>query len=88
MPVAGAKVYTVGGDTINSATWIAELDKAVPGAGALVSASGGDLPIASKLDDAALRRDFPGLLRIPVPQGIAETVAVFRGLLAEGRLVA
>ena len=87
-PVAGAKVYTIGGDTVTSVAFIAELEKVVPGAAALISASGGDLPIASKLDDAALRRDFPGLLRLPLPAGIAETAVVFRALKAEGRLVA
>ena len=63
------------------------LTQLVPGAAALITCSGGSLPIASKLDDAALRRDFPDLLRIPIPQGLSETVAVFRALQAEGRLV-
>lgn len=50
---------------------------------------GGDLPIASRREDAALRRDHPGLPHIPLVQGIAETVAVFadlhqRGLLGGG----
>jgi hypothetical protein len=58
----------------------------VPGAKALVTCSGGSLPIASHLDDAALRRDF-SVLRIPLSQGVAETVAVYRQLEAEGRLV-
>ena len=64
------------------------LDAALPGAAALVTCSGGSLPIASKIDDAALRADFPSVIRIPLADGIAEMVAVFKRLNEEGRLPA
>ncbi len=80
------RVYTVGGDVCDTRALIAIIDEQVPGAARLLSCSGGDLPIVARLDDAALRRDYPGLLRIPLRAGVAETVAVFRRLLAEGRL--
>ena len=60
--------------------------QAVPGAAALVSTSGPPLPIASRLDDAELRKDVPGLLRIPLAEGIAETAALYRALEAAGKL--
>ncbi len=84
--VEDAKVYTVGGDVLDARQFIATLEQVVPGAGRLVTCSGGDLPIAAHLDDASLRRDYPGLLRIPFIDGVRETVAVFRRLHAEGRL--
>ncbi|MGD0090962.1 MAG: SDR family oxidoreductase [Planctomycetota bacterium] len=76
-PAGGAQVYTVGGDIADTAAFIAQLDNVIPGARALITCSGGELPVASKLDDAALRRAYPGLLRIPLAQGIRETAEVF-----------
>ena len=85
--VAEAAVYTVGGDVVDTLGFIRALATVVPAAAQLVTCSGGDLPIASRLDDAALRRDYPGLPRIPLRQGIEETVAVFAGLQRQGLLV-
>ena len=87
-PAPGAVVYTVGGDTIDTKGFVALLEAALPGAAALITISGGDLPIASKLDDAALRAAFPGLLRIPLPAGIAATVAMYKEMAAKGALTA
>lgn len=85
-PVADAKVYTVGGDTIDTPRFIELLDAALPGAGKLITCSGGSLPIASQIDDAVLRADYPGLIRIPLATGIAETVALYKQLDANGQL--
>ena len=84
--VSDAQVYTVGGDVVDTPAFIAKLNAVVPGASRLITCSGGDLPIASKLDDAALRNDYPGLLRIPLEQGIKETADIFTGLEKQGRL--
>ena len=64
------------------------ISQELPGASALITITGGTIPIASKIDDAALRADVTGLVRIPLAAGIAETVQVFKRLHAEGRLVA
>lgn len=58
----------------------------LPGAAASIKITGGNIPIASKIDDAALRADVPGLMRIPLPEGIAQCVADFKRLHAEKRL--
>ncbi|MCY3023273.1 MAG: SDR family oxidoreductase [Planctomycetota bacterium] len=84
--VSGAHVYTVGGDVVDTPAFIRELDKVLPGAQGLITCSGGDLPVASRMDDAELRKAYPGLLRIPLTQGIRETVEVFERLNAEGKL--
>ncbi len=87
-PAAEAKVYTIGGDTVDTAGFVAALEGALPGASALITVSGGNIPIASRLDDAALRADFPGLLRIPLAAGLAATVAVYSAMHAKGTLTA
>ena len=84
--VHDAKVYTVGGDTVDTRTFLAELAKAVPAAADLITISGGDLPIASKIDDAALRADYPAIIRISLAAGIAETVKLYEGMKAAGTL--
>lgn len=58
----------------------------LPGSAAHITIKEGTIPIASQIDDAALRHDIPGLLRLPLEAGIAESVAVFTALKAEGRL--
>jgi len=85
--VKDAKVYTVGGDTVSTAEFVAELAKIVPEAAGLISVSGGDLPIASKIDDASLRHDYPAIMRLPLAAGIAESVAMFQEHKAKGTLV-
>ena len=62
------------------------VEKILPGAAKLITCSGGDLPVASKVDDALLRGAYPGLLRIPLAQGIRETVDVFTKMNAAGKL--
>ncbi len=84
--VEGAHVYTVGGDVVDMAGFVAMIERAVPGATKYIAISGGDLPITQRLDDAALRREFPGLLRIPLEQGVRETVEVFQRLAGQGKL--
>jgi nucleoside-diphosphate-sugar epimerase len=84
--VADGKVYTIGGDTVDTATFVAELDKILPGSAAGITVTGGSLPIASKLDDAALRADYPMLLRIPLADGIKETVEVYKVMAGKGTL--
>jgi nucleoside-diphosphate-sugar epimerase len=87
-PIGGAHVYTVGGDIVDTASFLEALEKVLPGSQRFVTASGGDLPITQRLDDAALRRDYPGLLRIPLQQGLVETVEVFSRLAKDGKLEA
>jgi len=84
----GARVYTVGGDTADTRDFIALAEAAIPGAAGRITCSGSPLPLVSKLDDAALRRDYPAVKRIPLPEGIAQTVAVYRRMLEAGSLKA
>ena len=85
---AEGKVYTIGGDTVDTKGFVAALETVLPGAQALITVTGGNIPIASRLDDASLRADFPGLLRIPLAAGLAATVEVYKAMHAKGTLTA
>ena len=87
-PAAAGKVYTIGGDTVDTRTFVDTLETVLPGAKGLITISGGNIPIASRLDDASLRADFPGLLRIPLKDGLAATVDIYRAMHAKGTLTA
>lgn len=84
--VPGARIYTVGGDTVDTKEWISTVESVLPTAAGKISCSGGPIPFPSKLDDAALRADFPGLLRISMAQGVSETVSYYQKLHGEGKL--
>lgn len=85
-PVEGAPAFTLGGDVLDTPAFIAELEKAVSGAASLITCSGGNLPIAAKLDDSELRKAYPAVARIGIADGIRRTVAVFKKLADQGRL--
>ncbi len=82
----GAPSFTVSGSIVDTAQFIEELDKNLPGSRDLITASGGDLPIASRLKDEALRRAYPGIARISLADGIARTLEIFRTLNADHAL--
>ena len=84
-PGAGAHVYTVGGDTVDVPAFIALAAAVLPDAAKLITFSGAPLPLVSKLDDAALRRDFP-VARIALADGIKQTIDAYTKLHAKGLL--
>lgn len=85
-PPQGAPAFTVGGVIVDTAAFVAELDRQIPGTAALVRVTGGDLPIASNLVDADLRAAFPAIERISLKDGIAKTIDIFRRRQSEGTL--
>ena len=80
-----ARIYTVGGDTVDVPAFIALAAAAIPGADKLITCSGAPLPLVSKLDDAALRRDYP-VPRIALADGVRQTADAYRALHAQGKL--
>ena len=85
-PAKGSPAYTMGGDVVDTPTFIAELEKLVPGAKKLITCSGGSLPIASKLDDHELRAAYPQVKRIGLADGLRRTVETFKARAAKGLL--
>ena len=85
-PVPNAPSFTVSGDILDTKAFIAELEKVVPGAAKLITCSGGNLPIASNLNDDEMRKVYPQVRRIGIADGIQRTVETFRVLAAKGKL--
>jgi nucleoside-diphosphate-sugar epimerase len=84
--LTGARVYTLRGAVVHIEDFIAELERIVPGAGALVCAEGKSLPIAYDLDDSALVHDLGDVPRTSLEKGIRETLQLFQALHRAGRL--
>lgn len=76
-PVADARAYTLVGDCCMAEDFAAEVCRVVPGA--RITANGPLLPIAGELAPGTLRDDFPQIPRTTVRDGIAATVAYYRG---------
>lgn len=82
----GARVYTLRGEVIQMAQYLAALQRELPGAGNLIRVEGKPLFMAHDLDDSALARDIGQVPRTPLADGIRETRALFERLQREGRL--
>lgn len=80
------KNFNLRGQVVEMADFIAEIDRALPGAGARIRLSGGPIPVACDLDDSELRTFFPNLKETSLADGVARTLEDFRRLQAAGRL--
>lgn len=87
-PLPEAPAFTVGGDVLDVPGFIAELERVLPGAGKFIRVTGGDLPVASKMDGAELCKAYPEVKRVPIREGLERTVEIFRRQKAKGRLEA
>jgi nucleoside-diphosphate-sugar epimerase len=85
-PLEGAPVFTVGGALADTPAFISALERAHPSAAGLITCSGGDLPIAARLDDRELREAFPGVERVGLDEGVRKTIEVYREAAARGTL--
>jgi nucleoside-diphosphate-sugar epimerase len=84
--IPGAKVYTPRGCVVRVEEFIRTLEQLLPEAEGLIQARGKRLPIASDLDDSALRHDLGEDLHTPLEEGIRETANIFERLERDGRL--
>ena len=86
-PAAEARVYNLGGSPVDLRDWVAAIDAAVPGAARIISIAPAELPFPSDIAHDRLTElgDVPVT---PYGDAIAATAAIFRGLAADGRLVA
>jgi nucleoside-diphosphate-sugar epimerase len=85
-PVEGAHVFNLAGDIIEMNEFISTLEQLSPGASRLITASGPQVPVAFKMDDARLRGEVGEMQKTPLRDGIGETLGRFRSLQAAGRL--
>lgn len=85
-PLPGAFAFNLGGEPADSAQVIEIICEACPGA-QLTHADAG-LPFPAGFDGAAFRQAFPGVPLTPLREGIHQTIAAFRDLLAAGKVQA
>ncbi len=82
----GARVFNLGGSSVDMPAWVAAIEHAVPEATGLITFSSNELPFPSEIEHAGLAALGP-LPVTPYEEGIHATVDIFRRLAADGRLV-
>jgi nucleoside-diphosphate-sugar epimerase len=85
-PYTGAKSYNLRGDVVDLPAFHRALCAVEPSAERLITYGERQIAIAYDLDDGALQRDVGPLGKTPLVEGIRQTLEMFRGLQAEGRL--
>ena len=85
-PYTGAKSYNLRGQVVKMADFHAALARVLPEAAKLVTFGTTQIAIAYDLSDDGLQKDLGPMPKTSLDDGIRETVAIFRQLLAEGRL--
>jgi nucleoside-diphosphate-sugar epimerase len=85
-PYTGAKSYNIRGDVVDLPAFHEALCEVEPAAKKLITFGERQIAIAYDLDDSALQRDLNPPPRIPLVEGIRQTLAQFRKLRKENRL--
>jgi nucleoside-diphosphate-sugar epimerase len=86
IPYEGAKSYNLRGEVVNLAGFHKALCAVEPKADRLITFGEKQIPIAYDLDASALEGDLGPMPRIPLVEGIRQTLEHIRQLQAEGRL--
>ncbi len=77
-PVEGAHVFNLAGDIVEISDFIKTLDRIVPGAARSITASGPQVPVAFRMDDAALRSTIGEMPKTLLEDGIKRTLKIFQ----------
>lgn len=77
-PPSGAEVYNLGGVTASVAEFVAEIERAVPGAVGLITHGSEPLDFPIGADDSALRARLDDLDEASLAEGIGETARILR----------
>ena len=85
-PLEGAYVFNLRGDEVTMEDFIRLLERLRPGAAELITAKGGRVPVAHRMDDSRLRAMVPNLPHTPLQEGVEQTLGMFERLHREGRL--
>jgi UDP-glucuronate 4-epimerase len=85
-PFQGADIFNAPGTPANMDEVVAAIEAAMPEARGTITFEPKALPFPEELDGAPLDRVIGPQRRTPLAEGVAQTVAHFRQLLAEGRL--
>src|SRR5947209_18499599 len=79
-PYEGAKSYNLRGDVVDLPAFHRALCAVEPAAERLITYGERQIAIAFDLDDAALQRDLGPMPRMPLQEGIRQTLERFRAL--------
>ena len=82
----GAFVFNLAGTIIRMNDYIALLDRLRPGAAALISAQGPQVPVSYRMDDSALHSKIAGIPKTPLEEGVRKTFERFEALQRAQRL--
>ena len=81
-----ARAFNLRGQVVEMTRFLTEIEALLPAANGLLRLSGGPIPVACDLDDAELRSLLSTVPDTPLREGIAETLKIFSGLRAAGKL--
>lgn len=81
-----AKAYNIQADCVAVPEIIRLIESIHPAASGKITYKDVELQIVAKLDDSDLMREIPGIVKTPLPEGIRQTIDIFRTLDKQGRL--
>ncbi|MGD0750833.1 MAG: NAD-dependent epimerase/dehydratase family protein [Anaerolineales bacterium] len=84
--LSGAKVFNIGGKSISTPNVIAAIEQAEPSAQGRTSFDDVPLPFSPEVDNCALVEAIGPLVFTSLKEGVAETLAIFRRALANGKI--
>lgn len=84
--LSGAKVFNLGGKSVNTSEVIAAIEKAEPSARDLISFEDIPLPFPPEVDNRVLAEAIGPIVLTPLMEGVAETLAIYRNALANGKI--
>ena len=85
-PFDGASVFNLRGSVVSMGEIVAAIEAAVPQAKGQITFDGPQLPFPEELDDSGLRAALGTLPETQLNEGVAQSIAVFRAALADGRM--
>jgi UDP-glucuronate 4-epimerase len=84
----GAQAFNLGGESVSTPQVIAAIEQAEPAARGTLTFDDVPLPFPAEVDNRALVEAVGPLHFTPLADGVAETLAIFRRALAEGKIKA
>lgn len=84
--LTGAEVFNIGGESVGTADVIAAIEQAEPCARVRISFDDIPLPFPPEVDNRALVEAIGPLVFTSLADGVAETLAIFRRAMAEGKI--
>jgi UDP-glucuronate 4-epimerase len=84
----GATVHNLAGEAVSMDDVVAAIEAAAPAAAGLIEFDDVLLPFPGEVDAASLRETIGAVAELPFTEGVADAVARFRRLLANGRVTA